>query len=108
MENSIFDAMADAAIQTSAFSSGLELHSFLMGILLPYVCLGIAIFDKRVAGIVFGICVLSGYGLIPFAPTATVIEQKPWYFIIGSCSSSIFVYLVTIRKSLWMRLFFTG
>jgi hypothetical protein len=49
MEGSIFDMMADVAIRTSAFSSGLELHSFLMGILLPYICLGIAIFDKRVA-----------------------------------------------------------
>lgn len=100
MEKSIFDQIVDFTIEVGLFEDGVELHSFVMGAMLPYACLGIAIFDKRVAAIVFGSAVLVGYGLIPPVPTTGVIDQKPWYFIIGSCSSSIFVYLTINRRRL--------
>lgn len=93
MTKSIFDRIVDLSIEIGLFDNGIELHSFLMGILLPYACMGVSIFDKRVAAVVFGTAILTGYGIIPSLPTVGVVDQKPWYFIIGSCASSIFIYL---------------
>lgn len=100
MKKSIFDHIVDFTIEIGIFEDGIELHSFVMGAMLPYACLGISMFDKRVAALVFGSAILVGYGLIPPIPTTGVIDQKPWYFVIGSCSSSIFVYLTINRRRL--------
>ena len=98
LTKSIFDRVVDFTIQIGLFDNGIELHSFLMGGLLPYACLGIAIFDRRVAALVFGSAILTGYSSISPLPSTGVIDQKPLYFIIGSCCSSIFVYLILNRS----------